>query len=202
MLLLAILVFLVLAWLMIGIIRGSRRLVSLSDIAPMAVEDQPRVSIIVPACNEAATIAPALATLLAQEYAQLEIIVVNDRSTDETGEILHEIQQRYPRLIVLDIDVLPDGLLTILPHWGILFCHGPTRLVFFLNVLLRLIFFGQVVRASGFSLWLTPAALITPYLTVYTILRATVMTLKNRGIIWRGSHYSLEELRRKNHSLL
>ncbi|KAF0188471.1 MAG: glycosyl [Desulfobulbaceae bacterium] len=382
MLLLAILVFLVLAWLMIGIIRGSRRLVSLSDIAPMAVEDQPRVSIIVPACNEAATIAPALATLLAQEYAQLEIIVVNDRSTDETGEILHEIQQRYPRLIVLDIDVLPDGwlgkphalhcgvalstgeillftdadihmkpdtiaravqrlqqaglahlcllfrnkakgwllnafildagsglfmlfkpwlaanpksrrfmgigafnmirrsayenvgghaaikahpiddlmlgksikdaglhqeclsgydfvtvswydstgamidglmknifalanyntalaltgavgigLLTILPHWGILFCHGPTRLVFFLNVVLRLIFFGQVLRASGFSLWLTPAALITPYLTVYTILRATFMTLKNRGIIWRGSHYSLEELRRKNHSL-
>ena len=40
----------------------------------------PRVSIIVPACNEAATLPAAAQTLLALDYPNLEIVWVNDRS--------------------------------------------------------------------------------------------------------------------------
>lgn len=383
MLVFAVLLFLVLSGMMLEIALGSRKLGRLGDIIPVTAAKSPRVSIIVPACNEAKTIAPALETLLAQEYADLEIIVVNDRSIDGTGEVLRRMQRRHPGLVILDIHELPDGwlgkhhalhrgaglatgdillftdadihmasdtviravnrleqagldhlcllfrnkakglllnafildagsglfllfkpwlaanpksrrfmgvgafnmirrqaydqvgghaairthpiddvmlgkiikeaglrqeclsayefvtvdwydstaamidglmknifalanyntalaltgvlgigLLTIAPQWGALLCHGPARWVFVLSIGLRLAFFSQAARHSGLSPRLAPAALITPYLTVYTILRAVFITLKNKGIIWRGSHYPLDELRRKNRSLL
>ena len=53
--------------------------------------------------------------------------------------------------------------------------HGPARLFFALTVALRLAFFSQAARHGGLSPWLAPAALITPYVTVYTILRATFL---------------------------
>ena len=53
----------------------------------------PRVSIIVPACNEAADIEATLTRLLALEYDNYEVIAVDDRSTDRTGEIM----ERLPR---------------------------------------------------------------------------------------------------------
>lgn len=51
----------------------------------------PRISLIVPACNEAAAIGPALRSFLGMDYPDLEIIVVNDRSTDATGKIIDEV---------------------------------------------------------------------------------------------------------------
>ncbi len=381
-LLVAISLFIIMGWLTLDIALGSRNLGSLGDTAPFAATDAPLVSIIVPACNEAETIGPALKTLLDQDYANLEIVVVNDRSTDGTGEILREMWQRYPGFIILDIHELPVGwlgkhhalhcgavlakgdillftdadihmapdtvaravhrleqagldhlclifknkakgwllnsfildaggglfllfkpwlasnprsrrfmgvgafnmvrrrayeqvgghgaikthpiddlmlgkiikeaglrqeclsgydfvtvdwypstgamidglmknifalanfntalalagavgisLLTILPPWGVLFGHGLPRLFFALTVVLRLAFFSQAARHSGLSPWLAPAALVTPYVTVYTILKATFTTLKNNSISWRGSRYPLDELRRKNRSL-
>lgn len=56
-------------------------------------EGNPRVSIIVPARNEEETIETALRTLLSLDYANYEVIVVNDRSTDRTGEILERLQK-------------------------------------------------------------------------------------------------------------
>ena len=53
----------------------------------------PRVSIIVPARNEEETIEQALHTLLALDYDNYEVIAVNDRSTDRTGEILERIAE-------------------------------------------------------------------------------------------------------------
>src|SRR5215471_7535987 len=50
-----------------------------------------RVSIIVPARNEAESIGQSLKQLLALDYPNYEVIVVNDRSTDETGEILDRV---------------------------------------------------------------------------------------------------------------
>jgi glycosyltransferase involved in cell wall biosynthesis len=63
------------------------------DRNPVSPSGNPRVSIIVPARNEEETIEPALNTLLALDYANYEVIAVNDRSTDRTGEIVDRISQ-------------------------------------------------------------------------------------------------------------
>ncbi len=60
---------------------------------PVLPSGNPRVSIIVPARNEEETIEPALNTLLALDYDNYEVIAVNDRSTDRTGEILDRVSQ-------------------------------------------------------------------------------------------------------------
>jgi len=53
--------------------------------------DSPRVSIIVPARNEEEDIESSLRTLLALDYDNYEVIAVNDRSTDRTGEIMERM---------------------------------------------------------------------------------------------------------------
>ncbi|HJT16921.1 MAG TPA: glycosyltransferase [Thermoanaerobaculia bacterium] len=60
----------------------------------------PFVSIVVPARNEERTIDRAVRAFLAQDYGSFEVIVVNDRSIDRTGEILRTIADR--RLTIVD----------------------------------------------------------------------------------------------------
>jgi glycosyltransferase involved in cell wall biosynthesis len=64
------------------------------DRHPVLPAGNPRVSIIVPARNEEETIAQALETLLALDYDNYEVIAVNDRSTDSTGEIMEKIAEK------------------------------------------------------------------------------------------------------------
>lgn len=61
------------------------------DRDPVMPSGNPRVSIIVPARNEEETIEQALKTMLALDYDNYEIIAVNDRSTDRTGEIMERV---------------------------------------------------------------------------------------------------------------
>jgi cellulose synthase/poly-beta-1,6-N-acetylglucosamine synthase-like glycosyltransferase len=77
-------------------------------------DGNPRVSIIVPARNEEAHIAPALATLLKLDYDSYEVIAVNDRSTDRTGEVMNQIAftpEARKRLKIINITELPSGWL-------------------------------------------------------------------------------------------
>src|SRR5438105_6768224 len=73
----------------------------------------PRVTIVVPARNEEETIAPALSKLLVLDYDNYEIIAVNDRSTDRTGELMESVAAgssgAHGRLRVLHVDALPFG---------------------------------------------------------------------------------------------
>ena len=66
------------------------------DRNPVSASGNPRVSIIVPARNEEESIEQALRTLLALDYDNYEVIAVNDRSTDRTGEILERIARSHP----------------------------------------------------------------------------------------------------------
>lgn len=61
---------------------------------PVRQAGNPRVSIVVPARNEEETIESALASLLKLDYENYEVIAVNDRSTDRTGEILDRMAQQ------------------------------------------------------------------------------------------------------------
>jgi glycosyltransferase involved in cell wall biosynthesis len=63
------------------------------DRNPVLPAGNPRVSIIVPARNEEETIEQALNTLLALDYDNYEVIAVNDRSTDSTGEIMERVAE-------------------------------------------------------------------------------------------------------------
>ena len=63
------------------------------DRNPVVPSGNPRVSIIVPARNEEESIEQALHTLLVLDYDNYEVIAVNDRSTDRTGEIMERVSQ-------------------------------------------------------------------------------------------------------------
>lgn len=82
---------------------------SLRDAPPLG--EGPPVSIIVAARNEERHIGAAVRSLLAQRYSPLEIIVVDDRSTDATGAILATMARERPELRVVSVRELPDGWL-------------------------------------------------------------------------------------------
>jgi glycosyltransferase involved in cell wall biosynthesis len=63
------------------------------DRNPVSAAGNPRVSIIVPARNEEETIGQSLSALLALDYDNYEVIAVNDRSTDRTGEIMDSLRK-------------------------------------------------------------------------------------------------------------
>lgn len=362
----------------IVLINGYHRLRTLGTVEKRAGEDQPLVSIVVPACNEQDTLAPALRSLCDQDYANVEIIVVNDRSTDRTGQVIEAIRNEHPGITAVTLDALPDGwlgkphalhtgaglahgaflvftdadirmepttisravramqdgkldhlalvfqneggsqllnslvsdvgaglllllqpwkardprsrfftgvgafnmvrssayravggheqirmqviddvflgkvikrnhyrqdsllapdhirvgwyasipdmidglmknvfalfayklwlavamcllviIVTILPVWGALLVDGLPRLFFLAAVFLRLSVIGGGMIQSGLSLRTIPLLLITPYLTLYIILRAVWKTTRERGITWRGQFYPLAELRKQ-----
>jgi glycosyltransferase involved in cell wall biosynthesis len=81
---------------------------------PVTASGNPRVSIIVPARNEEQDIEASLRTLLALDYDDYEVIAVNDRSTDRTGEIMEKVAQQelgVGRLRVIHHRELPAGWL-------------------------------------------------------------------------------------------
>jgi chlorobactene glucosyltransferase len=82
----------------------------------------PRVSVLVPARNEARNIEACVTSLLAQDYPDFEVIVLDDQSTDETPRILGRLEQAEPRLQVLTGTTRPEGWLG--KHWA---CHQLDR---------------------------------------------------------------------------
>jgi glycosyltransferase involved in cell wall biosynthesis len=69
----------------------------------------PSLTVIIPACNEAEKIEPALRSVLAQDYPDLTVIAINDRSTDDTGDILDRLDSEFDALQTVHIDHLPEG---------------------------------------------------------------------------------------------
>ena len=76
----------------------------------------PRVSILVPARNEARVIEHCVTSLLAQDYPDFDVLVLDDGSTDGTGEILRGLAAADGRLRVLEGRPLPAGWIG--KHWA------------------------------------------------------------------------------------
>jgi glycosyltransferase involved in cell wall biosynthesis len=57
--------------------------------------DRPLISVIIPAHNNADTIATAIESIARQTYRNLEILVIDDNSTDATRTIVEELGKKY-----------------------------------------------------------------------------------------------------------
>lgn len=95
----------------IEIARGFRLLPHLKDVAPTDAPNLPKISILVAARDEARKLPEALASFLALDYPNYEVIAVNDRSTDDTRNILDAAAREHPNLKVVHIESLPAGWL-------------------------------------------------------------------------------------------
>lgn len=89
-----------------GVARMMRQQPHVREAPPI---DDILLSIIIPARNEAATLPILLDSLAASSYRSLEIIVVDDRSTDGTREIAAGYAARIQHIRVIDGEPLPPG---------------------------------------------------------------------------------------------
>lgn len=97
-----------LPWLLIGLalLRLGRKRPNLSA-SPTATG--PRVSVIIPARNEAQSIETVIRSVLASTYPDFELIVVDDRSTDDTAARVARLAQSDGRLRLIAGENLPPG---------------------------------------------------------------------------------------------
>ena len=70
-----------------------------------------RAAVVVAAKDEASTIEAPLRALLAQADEDLQVVVLDDRSTDGTAQVLDRLQAEDPRLLRVRVDELPSGWL-------------------------------------------------------------------------------------------
>jgi chlorobactene glucosyltransferase len=84
--------------------RLARRTPSLIDTPP---ESGRLVSVVIPARNESSTIATVVGSILATTYHPIELLVVDDRSTDDTAAIVERLSD--PRLRLVRGEKLPAG---------------------------------------------------------------------------------------------
>jgi glycosyltransferase involved in cell wall biosynthesis len=114
------------------------------NIAPAG---SPSITVIVPARNEAADIAATLYSLLAQDYPNLQIIAIDDRSTDQTGPIIDSIAAQHPdRLRALHITELPSGWLGKTHAMALAARQAPTDYLLFTDA--DVLFHPTTIRRS------------------------------------------------------
>lgn len=73
------------------------------------LRDSPLVSILVPARNEEENIEPCIRSLVKQDYENFEIIVLDDKSDDDTPLLLRRLKQEFPKIRLISGEELPEG---------------------------------------------------------------------------------------------
>ena len=79
------------------------------SLTGQVLKNPPLISILIPARNEARNISRCLKSLLKQDYPNLEIIVLNDNSTDETSKVVKVIAEKDNRVRLVEGAPLKDG---------------------------------------------------------------------------------------------
>ncbi len=72
-------------------------------------EPAPFVSILVPVRNESRNVARCLDSILSQDYPGFEVLVVDDRSDDDTAAIVRDYAGRDARVRFIESETLPEG---------------------------------------------------------------------------------------------
>ena len=107
----ALVTILFFALLSLEIFRGHKSLRFLKDFPPLENSSSIPVSVIIPARNEEKNIEKALKSILNQDYKNQENIIVDDRSSDRTGEIIERMAKSDSRIRPFHIIELPKGWL-------------------------------------------------------------------------------------------
>ncbi len=94
-----------------GVWMSLKNVQSLPSISLDREKSYPRLSVIIAARNEVETIENALKSVLTQNYPNLEIVLVNDRSNDGTDKILQKLAEKDPRVLIHQVEELPPGWL-------------------------------------------------------------------------------------------
>lgn len=186
-------------WLAVTSLRGLRTLPDLTHLSlppSLPPAPQPNLTVIVPACNEEAAIAATLRSLLASSGLRLQIVAVNDRSTDRTAAamaaVVGESAASPHSLEVLTVEALPEGWLgkphamalaaaTAQADW-LLFTDGDV--LFAPDALARALHHAQAARADHL--------IVFPTLLVHSLseraMQAALQVLATWGVrLWKIS---------------
>ena len=100
-------------WLVLGVgaFLTIRRTTILKNVVVEDPRPWPKLSVVIPACNEGDTLGGAIRTILDQDYPDIEIVLIDDRSTDDTGRIVDRAAADDKRVLPVHITDLPDGWL-------------------------------------------------------------------------------------------
>jgi glycosyltransferase involved in cell wall biosynthesis len=101
---------LVFGTLLAGLVHTIRRMTLLSDV-DVPGDARPRVTAVTPACDEEASVEATVTSFLAQESVDVDVVAIDDRSRDATGEILDRLAAADDRVTALHVEELPEGWL-------------------------------------------------------------------------------------------
>lgn len=90
---------------------NSYRIKFLRTIKASEILTEPAVAIIIAVRNEEEELEKALTSVCNLDYSNYRLVLVNDRSTDRTPQILENFAQRFSHVTVIHLNELPDGWL-------------------------------------------------------------------------------------------
>lgn len=99
----------------------------------------PSLAIYVAAHNEAARIESCLHRLLNQNYPNLRVVVVNDRSEDETSEVVRRVMASDERVELVEVGELPDGWIGKTHALAVATCDSSADYLLFVDCDCRLV---------------------------------------------------------------
>ena len=106
-------IFLTAFWVLMSLylIINARKIQYLKSVVVAHPIPEPSLAVIIAVRNEENDLPEALESMCRLNYSNYRLVVVNDRSTDSTPEILAKFEKRYSHLTVIHIDKLPVGWL-------------------------------------------------------------------------------------------
>lgn len=93
----------------------------LREVPPQLPADPPLVSVLIPAHNEARVIVTSIQRILRSRYPRLEVIVIDDGSTDDTSAV---VAANFPSSTAVSLITIPNGGKARALNTGLAQAHG------------------------------------------------------------------------------